>query len=382
MRLAHTVLPAGLVFLFSAAPAIAQNGAGGAAPTPAQDEVGDATTYSPVGDVLANEVLGNTDVEPIKPGSVKSLLTAVQAFNQNGSLAPGVALEITPWNFIGRRYSWDDYRSSFGVRALNYFSASFATAKQTAAASSTATTSPPAYVQSAAALRLRILDGSDWRMNSKLIECGFTAAQAYLNSLSQPPATPPTGGSVVIPQDTSDAYKKALTKCQTDNPVMWNAMQLAFGGAFVFDSPDGQLRGTTKDKFVGWGSIAGGPGAHWLFEGSVRYTYHFANPLSAPMTESSQVFGAALRITYIVNSSLTLRVTGGAGRAWQTGLSFWEIPVGLLSQLQIAQATWLEAGFTDTWQTSGQPGNIGFVTNFKWVYDIKHVPELPTGGGS
>lgn len=366
--------------------AVAQTGGTIATPSAGQAEVQDATMYSPVGDVLANAVLGNTDVQPIQPGSVKTLLTAIQAFDQNGAVAPGVALEITPWNFgAGKGYSWKQYRRDYRVRVLKYLSLSFATAKQngTTGTSSTTTASSSSYVQSAAALRLRIWDGSDWRMNSGLIDCGFDATQRYLNSQKPPAPTPPTDGAVVTPVDPGDTYRKDLSACQTQHPTAWNAGQFAVGGAFVFDSPDSQFRGTGKDKVIGWGSIAGGPGTHLLFEGSVRYTNHFANAISTPtMTESRQVLGAALRITWAVNGSLTVRVNGGLGKAWQTGSSFWEIPVGLLSQLKIADGTWLEAGFTNTWQTSEQPGSVGFVTNFKWIYDIVHVPGLPQGGTS
>jgi hypothetical protein len=368
--------------------AIAQTagtGGSGSTPDPVESEVADATTYAPVGDVLANAVLGNTDLQPIQPGSLKTLLTAVQAFDQNGALAPGVALEVTPWNFgVGHGLTLEQYRGSYLVRTLKYFSASFATAKQGSVA--TATTSQPSYVQSAAALRLRIWDDTDWRMNQELGRCALDAAQRYLDSQGKPPAAPPTDPGIVQTHDVSDTYKNELATCQTQH-ALWNAKQLAVGGAFVFDSPDGQLRGTGKDKGVAWGSIAGGPGIHWLFEGSVRYTYHFANALSAPsVTDSSQVLGTAFRITWAVNSTLTLRVNSGVGRAWHAGSSFWEIPIGLLSQLKIADGTWLEAGFTNTWQTSEQPGSIGFVTNFKWIYDITPTPVLPAppsqGGAS
>ncbi len=383
MRLASAFGWGAAVFLI-AATSVAQTGGSGGSPNPAPSEVGDATTYSPVGDVLANSVLGNTDVQPIQPGSVKTLLTAVQAFDQNGALAPGVALELTPWNFgAGSRYTFEQYKGSALVRTLKYLSLSFATAKQaaTTTTSSTTTTVQPSFVQSAAALRLRLWDDTDWRMNPDLVSCGLTGAQAYLKSLPPPDGAPPNGPPAIVTHDTSAAYKQALSDCLTHHPPAWNGKQLAVGGAFVFDSPDGQLRGTGKDKAIGWGSIAGGPGTDWLFEGSVRYTYHFANALSeAAMTPSSQVLGAALRITWAVSSTLTVRVNGGVGRAWQTGSSFWEIPVGLLSQLKIAPGTWLEAGFTNTWQTSDLPGSVGFVTNFKWIYDTSATPVLPTPG--
>lgn len=70
-------------------------------------------------DLSAFQLLGNSSSEISRPSSLKELTTGIMAFNNKGSIAPGVALEWSPgYTIKGRNPNLFDYRKKYKWYAI------------------------------------------------------------------------------------------------------------------------------------------------------------------------------------------------------------------------------------------------------------------------
>ncbi|MFP2926229.1 hypothetical protein ACLESO_13630 [Pyxidicoccus sp. 3LG] len=375
------------------APVMADGGVdAGALPDDVSKRLDSVLAPQVVGEVLATAALGASDLEPIRPGSLSSLITAVQAFNKDGKLAPGVAVELTPWALgAAANVTYEDYvaDSSWWKRNLLQSSISLATTSEGEG--------DEAVVRAAAGLRIRLWDDSDWRTNTDFVTC----AKGIKVAIPEPPEPPehrPGGSGEVIRSGppaaegespipdpgsgpgsegirpgppASEAYLAAFDKCSEEHRPAWNAGQGAFGLVATMRAPGGNLELSEAERLEAVLGAAFGLGDSMQFIGSLRLSRTF--PLKAvgddPAQPARTLSGAGARLVYradrfIVNLNTGLGVEHTHSEEHVKGL------IGLLLQVKVAEDAWIESNVNADLVGGGAPGALTFGTSLKWTYDL------------
>lgn len=324
-----------------------------------------------VADVLATDLLGDEELKPVRPGSLTTLVSALRAFDAQGRLAPGVAVELTPWAFVGTGINHQTYASDAfrGSRNLARSSLSLATLS--------AGEGEGGAVRGAAALRFRLWDEGDWRLNSAAIACAKQVHLAAGGAPAPPEDAPPGGGrdAVVRQPALPEERVKAVQKCFDDN-LRWNASQAALGLGAILVAPGGDLEQARAERLSAIASASWPVQDAMQLIATLRYSFDFAQAASAeaPAVARRHLVGGALRFVfkgdfYLLNLDFGL---GGEDAGGQRSL---KSLAGLLVQLRLAEGAWVESGIHAAVVGAGGPSALTYTTNVKWTYDL--TPKGP-----
>ena len=320
-----------------------------------------------VGDVLATDFLV-TEGEPpevTRPGSLEDVLTSIQAFNKEGQLAPGVAVELTPWNLgVGSSMSLSDYQQKHVRRVLSRASLSLATA--TAKVEDDAAAGDDANVRSAAALRIRFIDDSDWRLNEEAINCALDEL-----SIPQPGPNPRKPGT---PTPT-DEQQKAVEQCFADKQPSGKNLQVAAAYGVSLLSPNGDVRLTRAERQTGLVSASLNPfGAKHPFQiiGAFTVSQIFETPATETMAAqpSYWLYGPGIRLVYRADW-VVLNLAAVFGHRTDSRVVFAENFVSGRVQLRVGEDVWVETGVKVAYGVETSPNRVTFSSGFKWTYDLK-----------
>jgi hypothetical protein len=290
---------------------------------------------------------------------VKAVGAELRGFVKDGKLVPGSGIELTPWALgLGSRVTYGEYHRNAASRVFTRSSFSVATAP----------TGDQAAVIGAAALRIRLWDNTDWRLNDEAIECARAVAQP-------PPApdAPPEPGFIAAPPPSDDARKKTA-KCLSEN-IRWNASQGAIGIGATTASAGGQPERTGLDTVATWAGIGVGLGDDFQLLISPRYTFRKSVPASTSATDptprrpKSHTAGISSRLTFRWDSG-DVSLEGGLAFRRQSQTTDRITAVGLLLQRQLAPTAWVQLDFSAQLDT-GQPGQLLGLSGIKWNYDLR-----------
>jgi len=319
-----------------------------------------ATVGDTVPDTIALEMLGSPDLKVIRPGSLQSLVTELQAFYKDGQLVPGTAIEFVPYSLAGVTHR--DYVKSKAKQFASRLSLSLATI---------AAGQDNKDVRAAVGFRIRFIDETDWRLNEKLLTC----AKGVLDPADPDKDTPPAPGPASSPP-TPEETMAALKKCHDDH-TRWNANQLALAGGVSTVSPMGAIDTTAFDTASGYFGGAWGPenSRHWLFLFALRYTYHASQDATATrqFSPALHVGGGGVRIQFKADR-FSLIAEGGAGFTYD-GTANAKGLAGLTVQYRIIGNTWFELGASADINGGSRPSQLFALTNLKWSYDV--LPSEP-----
>jgi hypothetical protein len=321
------------------------------------DDLGDTLSAAVVPENWAGELLGDGDLEVARPGSVKDAASELRGLVKDGKLQPGVGVELTPWNlWVGRSMTFEQYRGRNGWERAWRNLARSSLALATMAAGEGAA----APVRGAAALRLRLWDDSDWRLNDRAIECALKVIAP-----ADPGSSPPTGQPPPPPAEALAEQRR----CLEDN-VRWNASQAALGVGAVVRAPGGVAEETALESIAAWLGFAGGPaGTRFLLLGGLRYAWH-RHGFDAAGVEGPgfQVAGASGRITFKEEAFLA-ELQAGVGARKQEGAELGaQALFSLTTSRRITGPLWLELGLSATLESGPTPGRLFALTNVKWGY--------------
>jgi len=314
------------------------------------DEALAAATPGLAPDSFAIQAIAAPDLQVTRPGSLKEASAAMGAFVKGGKLAPGLAVEVTPWDVYFDGVTYSEYVARPGMRRLVNLALSFATVGGADAE----------QVRSAVAARLVLWDDSDWRLNDAAIACVRTA-------LPERPRTPdaPFGDTLTVWPELNAEQAKAVRRCRTDN-TRWNASQAAFGAALTLSTPGGTLQDTRPDGTAGWFSIAAPLGRSFQLLASARYSFR----KSVAGEPRKQVAGAGARLTFH-QQRVVLSFDAGAGAQrlddeW-TGRGL----LGMSMQVLVWGSTWIDVGGAqDLIFKSGADQKLTVTANLRWNHDI------------
>jgi hypothetical protein len=316
------------------------------------------STPGVLGEVLASQLMGVDDLEPIRPGTLGEVVSAIGAFSRSGVLVPGVAAELTPWALgLGLVTTHARYVEDGALRLLARSSLSLATASDPQA---------DGGVRGAVALRFRFRDDSDWRLNEEAIAC---ARQAY-GANPAPPSVPPSDGVVLLPEVSPETLRQ-VRRCSDDH-VRWNATQLAGGLALPVAVPAGDLTRTRADALQALLSAAVGVGQHLQLLGTARYAFHFSHAASAldPAIEDRHLGGLGGRVVLKLESFVAnVNLAAGVERlpsSWAfRGL------IGVALQLRLNDALWIGTAVNASIDGRGPPSALTFGSSLTWSQDTR-----------
>lgn len=310
-----------------------------------------------VGEVLASEALGASDLKAVTPGSTQEAVTALRSFDKDGRLAPGVAVEVTPFAlWLGRGLTFTDYVGSFWMRTFARASLSLATQGEGSG--------DKTVVRSGLALRVRLADGSDWRLNGKAIDCALNATS------TADPGTAPPDGMITTPKTPKEMNDKA-DACFTDHlrDAKWNGLQAAFGVVTTLRSPGGVFNSTAPETFGAYLGASVGVSSWLNVIGSARFTHQFAVNDVGLTTALSDVLGAGLRLT-AKQDWLAFSLDGGLGKEWDiANASKVKALLGATMQIRAGDGLWVEFGGKYHSDRDG----VTIDSGLKWNYDL--VPK-------
>jgi hypothetical protein len=307
-------------------------------------------------DSFAVQALGAPDLQVTRPGSLKAASAAMGAFVRGGKLAPGAAVEVTPWDLYFNGVTYQQYVSNPWMRRFVNLALSLATVGG-------GDTDP---VRSSLAARMVLWDDADWRLNDAAIGC----ARRVLGEPQQPGDAPPDKTVVVQPELTGE-QQTALRRCRLDHTA-WNASQAAFGAALTLATPGGVLQDTRPDGAAGWFSIAVPMGHSFQLLSSARYTFHKATPtaLDVPGLPATHVGGVGARLTFYQGRFVAMLDTG-VGAQRQGGDWSGRGLLGLTLQVLLWGQTWGELGGSQDFVLKpGADQRLTVTTNLKWNHDI------------
>lgn len=331
--------------------------AGGSLPALA-DEALEAATPGLAPDSFAVQAIGASGLQVTRPGSLKAASSALGAFVRGGKLAPGLAVEVTPWDLYFNGVTYGEYVSNPWMRRFVNLALSLATV-------GAGDTDP---VRSAFAVRAVLWDDADWRLNDAAISC----ARAVLGGPLPVPDAPP-GTTVTVQPELSGEQQAKLKACRTNN-TRWNASQAAFGAALTFSTPGGTLRETRPDGAAAWLSAAFPVGHSFQLLASTRYSFHKAQDASAsgPVSAqpASQVGGLGARLMFY-QQRVVVMLDAGLGAQRQSDEWTGRALIGLTAQVLLWGQTWGEAaGSQDLVFKSGADQRLTVTANLKWSYDV------------
>ena len=322
------------------------------------DEALEAATPGVAPDSFAVQAIGASSLQVTRPGTLKAASSALGAFVRGGKLAPGLAVEVTPWDLYFNGVTYDEYVSNPWMRRFVNLGLSLATV-------GAGDTDP---VRSAFAVRAVLWDDADWRLNDAAIRCARSV-------LGAPPPVPdaPPGTTVTVQPEISPEQQAKLKACRTSN-TKWNASQAAFGAALTLSTPGGTLQDTRPDGAAAWLSAAFPIGDRFQLLASTRYAFHKAQDASASgavaAQPSSHVAGVGARLMFY-QQRVVLWLDLGAGAQRQSDEWTGRGLVGLTAQVLLWGQTWGEvSGAQDLVFKSGADQKLSVTANLKWSYDV------------
>ena len=327
-----------------------------AGPALAADEALAAITPGVAPDSFAVQAISASGLQVTRPGSLKAASSALGAFVRGGKLAPGAAVEVTPWDLYFNGVTYAEYVRDPWLRRFLNLALSLATVGGGDAEP----------VRSAFAARVVLWDDADWRLNEAAIGC----ARRVLAAPLPPPDAPPDKTVDVQPELTSE-QQGLLRRCRTDN-TRWNASQAAFGAALTLSTPGGTFQDTRPEGAAAWLSAAFPLGRAFQFLASARYGFHKAQDATATLAAqpATQVGGVGTRVMFYQGRFVAMLDTGvGAQRQsseW-TGRGL----LGLTAQVLLWGTTWGEvSGAQDFVLRSGADQRLTVTATLKWSHDI------------
>ncbi len=349
---------------------VAEGGGGTSSDGSTKGDLAAHLSANVIGEVLASELLSAQDLKPVLPGSIEAAVTSLKALDKNGKLAPGIAVELTPFSlYLGRSMTWNEYKSDPWLRNWSRASLSVATASEGSGDNT--------VVRSAVALRFRLQDGTDWRLNTAAIDCARGVLEPKKGDgprLPEPPRDQPPDGPnppmVVSGPKLTKEQLGAIDKCLTDN-VRWNATQSAVGVGFSMRHPGGDISQTEAETVAGFLGASIGWTQYFNLVGSVRFTHQFMVADALRTAPASNLLGLGVRIVVKLDW-LVLNVDGGLGREWadasQTKGLF-----GATAQVKVGADFWVQLGVNWHYDKLGGTGSID--SGIKWSYSLS--PKQP-----
>jgi hypothetical protein len=307
------------------------------------------------------DLLGAEDLKVSRPSDLSDLATQLRGLYKDGKVVPQVAVEFSPYDLIaGGSLTFDDYKHNRLYRMLHRLTLSIAT--------SSTGDGDNQIMFGAIGARVRIYDGSDWRMNDAAIDCALKAAP-----LPAPPDPAPDQPGVVVGPPPDETAKQAVAKCFEEHAAKWNANQLALGAALSSAFPGGELQWDINDG-AAWISGAVGYGEHTQFVLGGKYLFNDTRkdgddrlPTKHTLAVSGQFERRADKYGFIL--------TAGAGTqlSRDTATASWSRDtVGLLGaeiQIAVSDDVWLSLHFAA--QIVGTDhGTLLSLANFNWGYDV------------
>lgn len=314
------------------------------------------------------DLLGTPDLDVTRPGSVSDLGTDLRALYKDGKIVPQIAVEFSPYALtLGRRTTYKDYLDHGYIRALQRFTLSVAT---------TATGEGDGQATlGAVGARIRLIDDSDWRLDTTAVDCALKAAPD--------PRTPPPfneGAVVVMAQDPTDdvvakkaaEQRAAVAKC-FEQPRSWNSAQLAIGGAISSAFPGGELRWDIND-IVGWASYATGVGVATSLVISGKYLFNDVQRKGEVLQRARHTGALGFELEHR-GEKYGVLLTAAFGSRWADDAmtSSWNREwlglFGAEAQLRVGKGTWLSMSFSGE-IVEGDGDQLVSLANFKWNYDL------------
>jgi hypothetical protein len=320
------------------------------------DEALDLAAPGLAPDSFATQAVGAPDLQVTRPGTLKAASSAMGAFVRSGKLAPGAAVEVTPWDLYFNGVTWREYVDNPWMRRFVNLAVSLATVGG-------GDTDP---VRTAFAVRARLWDDADWRLNDAAIAC----ARKVLGGPQPLPDAPPDATVTVLPEISAE-QQAALKRCRVDN-TRWNASQAALGGALTLRSPGGSFIDTRPDGAAGWASIALPMGNMFQWLGSLRYTFHKAVDATdtVPGVAALHVAGVGSRF-HFHQGRVVAWIDMGLGGQRQAGENTGRALVGATLQVLLWGTTWGEvSGTEDFVLKAGADQKLAVTANLKWNHDI------------
>ncbi len=135
-------------------------------------ELREYLSVAPVPDPLTLSAIGDSVMKVEKPGSIRTAIGALDSVYLDGKLVPGGAIEVSPWNLtLGKEAVYQPKPDLFRWLASG-LSAGVGVAKEA---------DRNGNLKAAIGLRLRVVDDTDWRLNTRAID----DALRYLEELDE-----------------------------------------------------------------------------------------------------------------------------------------------------------------------------------------------------
>ena len=215
-----------------------------------------------------------------------------------------------------------------------------------------------AGARGALALRVRIQDDADWRLNKPFLACADAKLKSALDALPPPPEP---GTSTV----TSPAVAPRPDYASCLDEVAWNADQAAFAAAGTFASTSSALSDTRADGFVAWFGASRGIGKHVQLVGNLKYHYYRAIPAAAALHQASVALRGEYKAKYF-----GVAADAGYGPAFQSGNVSHRGLFGIVAHVRVAETSYAEVGLQDDLDWSAGTGKLSITSNFKLSFAI------------
>ena len=308
---------------------------------------------------FALDLLDANEIKVIRPGSVGSLLSESKLLGDDGRLSPGTGLEATPWSlWAGGGMTHDELRKKPATYHLSRGSLSVATVADPAVAGG---------VRSAAALRIRLWDDADWRLNDMAIAC----ARQVVDPPRAGDSPPPLGVSATGPLTKTELER--LEKCLARKSER-DGGQGAFGVGVVGRSATGEVSAMAFDGVHGWAAFGNG-GKTFQWAVSARYSFMTAGPDGSESAQSARGHRLGLGLLASVRAGDVLAVNAelaGGGRSREDDFKWMYSFTGTLL-LNVSRGVWLEAQLSG--ENTGGSANFAGTGGLRWTFDLQ-----PRGG--
>lgn len=338
--------------------------------------------YQPVPDIPAVAALGKSDLKPVRPGSVKDLAANLGSLYANGSLSPGVAVEVNPYPLFHRQpRTIEETDADFRRYTDNALYRAFVRSSFSVATdgSASATTSKIAL-----GYRVRLVDDTDWRLNRE----GLQKATELLKLWGRAPSTDGTAQPARrLSKEDMKRIHDLLDGIFKPN-LAWNAEQSALGISGSLFTSTGKVADLQDDSLDLWYSQAW-PVLDWPLQllVSPRYSHHEPTPATAtaaanPLRMDTAGIGLGL-ISRPTDEHLRFKLDAGLGYALQdfpvaslySARRAWSL--GASTEFLAFDKQWVEVGFG----TNGDPYNPTISGFANWKFGQQASPQAPATNG-
>lgn len=279
---------------------------------------------------LALDLVSAPDLQVVRPTSPAAVTSELLAFFRDGAPFIGAAaFELTPWRLGAHRgVSLEEYASNPLLANMLHSSLSYASVPDADG------------IRAAVALRIRLRDDTDWRLNSGLIE---EAQQILRPAAPADPRLVDEDADAEATGNTADEAEARGLQAAYDRHIRWNATQTAFGVGYSFIASGGDLSRSMPDSVALWYAHATGLGRRGQVIVSPRYSLYLDRDTVTP---SRQVLGTGARYTYALEA-FRLSVDTGLGAEFGASSRFRGL-LGAAVQFPVdgTEERWVEAGLT------------------------------------